>query len=249
MPVLRLLCVTAHPDDEAGGVGGILLLAHDRGIATYVVCLTAGEAATHRGGANSNAELAAMRRREFAASCEHLHVTHGEVLGFPDGKLDHESPVAVACELAKRIREFKPHVVATFGPEGSVTGHTDHGMASVFTTLAFQWAGRSNRFPELASAGLEPWRAQKLYYTTADFTLPNRPPISPAPATTLIDIGTERLERKIEAFKKHTSQAPLFELFETHSRKKGPVERFHLAACSEPGMAKMETDLFEGIHE
>jgi LmbE family N-acetylglucosaminyl deacetylase len=245
--MLRLLCVTAHPDDEASSFGGTLLIAHERGIETYVVCLTSGEAATHRGGANSGSELAAMRRREFDASCQQLGVTKGEVLGFPDGKLDHQNPIEVASAIALRIRTIQPQVVVTFGPEGSVTAHADHGMTSVFTTLAFQWAGRSDRFLDQLNDNVRPWRAQKLYYTTADFTLPGRPPIAPAPASASVDIGQQRLDQKIAAFKMHKSQSPLFELFEGYARKKGAVENYHLAACSEPGKVKTETDLFDGI--
>ena len=69
--MLRLLCITAHPDDEAGGFGGSLLVCADRGIETHVLCLTPGQAASHRGNSASNDELAAMRRREFAAFSAH----------------------------------------------------------------------------------------------------------------------------------------------------------------------------------
>ena len=64
---LKLMCVTAHPDDECFAFGGALALAADRGIETYVVCLTDGQAATNRGDAASGEELGAMRREEFAA--------------------------------------------------------------------------------------------------------------------------------------------------------------------------------------
>ncbi|HEX6878840.1 MAG TPA: PIG-L family deacetylase, partial [Terriglobales bacterium] len=60
--MLRLLCVTAHPDDEAGLFGGVLLLSHQRSIETYVLCLTPGQSATHRGGIHSDSELAEVRR-------------------------------------------------------------------------------------------------------------------------------------------------------------------------------------------
>ena len=73
--MLRLLCVTAHPDDEAGGFGGSLLLYASRGVETHVICLTPGQAATHRGGARSDEELAAMRRQEFQASCRMLKIS------------------------------------------------------------------------------------------------------------------------------------------------------------------------------
>ena len=78
--MLRMMVITAHPDDEAGGFGGSLRLYHDRGVETCVICLTPGQAATHRGGAKSDDELAAKRRQEFAASCEILKVSHGRVL-------------------------------------------------------------------------------------------------------------------------------------------------------------------------
>ena len=82
----RLLCVTAHPDDEAAVFGGALLLYQSRGVETYVISLTAGEAGS-RGTANSREELAEVRRAEFSAACEILKVSDGEVLGYPDGAL------------------------------------------------------------------------------------------------------------------------------------------------------------------
>jgi LmbE family N-acetylglucosaminyl deacetylase len=146
--MLRLMCITAHPDDEAGSFGGSLRLYHDRGIETCVVCLTPGQAGTHRGGAASDQELATLRRKEFAAACEILKVSHGIVLDYPDGQLHRQDLYKVVCELTLHVRRLRPHVIITFGPDGSVTGHTDHSMTSVFATLAFHWAGRSNRYPE-----------------------------------------------------------------------------------------------------
>ena len=72
--MFRFLCVTAHPDDEVGGFGGSLRLYASRGVEVSVICLTAGTAASNRGGAASDAELAAMRRKEFATACEMLKV-------------------------------------------------------------------------------------------------------------------------------------------------------------------------------
>jgi LmbE family N-acetylglucosaminyl deacetylase len=77
---LRLLCVTAHPDDEAGGFGGTLLLNAARGVETHLVCLTPGQAATHRGGAKNDDELAAMRRQELGRSADILKLTTWECL-------------------------------------------------------------------------------------------------------------------------------------------------------------------------
>jgi len=247
--MLRLLCVTAHPDDEAGGFGGSLLLAAARGVETHVICMTPGQAATHRGGARSDDELAGMRREEFQASCRMLRVTRGEVLAYPDARLDRVDFYAAVGELAGRIRKIRPHVMLTIGPEGAVTAHPDHSMASLFATLAFHWAGRNNRFAEQLANGLAPHRTQKLYYATSLFTLPDRQPVSPAPVTASIEIGTEFLETKINAFKQHTSQSPLFPRFEAMVRKRGTRELFHLAATTAPREMPEETDLFEGVKE
>ena len=155
------MCVTAHPDDESGAFGGTLKLYHDRGMETCVVCLTPGQAAGHRGSAKNDQELAVLRRREFAAACHILQVTRGIVLDYADGQLHRLDLYSVVCELTRQIRQFRPHVLITFGAEGAVTAHPDHSMASIFATLAYQWAGRSNRFQDQFKNGLQPHRPQK----------------------------------------------------------------------------------------
>jgi LmbE family N-acetylglucosaminyl deacetylase len=242
------MCVTAHPDDEAGGFGGTLLKYRESGAETCVVCLTPGQAATHRGAAKSDQELAEMRRREFLDSCEILKVSQPVILAYPDGQLYRQELNRVVYDLTMRIREFRPHVMLTFGPEGGVTGHPDHSMAGIFATLAFHWAGRPNRYADQVKNGTSPYRTQKLYYQTADFVLPNRPPITFTPQTAIIDIE-KYLERKISAFKAHTTQAPLWPLFEENVRKRQSKEMFHLAASVKNGAVAAETDLFAGITE
>src|SRR6266704_723974 len=133
-------------------------------------------------------------------------------------------------------------------PCGAVTAHTDHSMAGIFATLAFQWAGRSNRYPDQIREHTSPHRTQKLYYSTTDFTLPGRQPITVPPSTAVIDIG-DGLESKIAAFKAHNTQAPLWPIFEGNVRQRGRMEMFHLAAAVKPMSCEMETDLFAGIDE
>lgn len=246
----RLLCVTAHPDDEASSFGGTLLQARERGYDTFVLCLTAGEAATNRANAATEEDLKAIRREEFAKACACLNVTEGKVLEFPDGKLDRQNFFDLAGVLARWIRQIRPQVIVTFGPEGGITAHPDHSMAGIFTTAAFQWAARTNRYADQFYEGLKAHQVQKLYYATSDFNMEDRQPVSLAPTTTTIDIGEKYLERKIEAFRMHTSQAPLFELFEKNVRPHGPRELYHLAAASTPReLGGMEWDLWEGVDD
>ena len=244
----RLMVVTAHPDDEASSFGGSLRLYRERGVQTCIVCLTPGQAATHRGKARNDQELAELRREEFAAACKILKVSQGIVLDYPDGQLHRLEMQRIVSDLTLRIREFRPQVLLTFDPAGGVTGHTDHTMASVFATLAFHWAGRSNRFPDQLTGTVTPHRIHKLYHASADFPLPGRQPITLAPVTTIIEIGNY-LETKLEAFRAHTTQQPLWSMFEEHARKRGGRELFHLSAAVNAGPVVQESDLFAGVTE
>jgi LmbE family N-acetylglucosaminyl deacetylase len=246
--MIKILGITAHPDDETGAFGGSLLLYNSRGAETYVICLTPGQAASNRGDAQSDEELAALRRAEFAASCKILRVTGGHVLDYRDGALDRADFYALVGDLTRRVREIKPHLISTMGTEGAITGRTDHAMASIFATMAFHWAARKDRYTEHFEDGLTPHRAQKLYYSTAPFILPDRPPVSPPPCTATIDIASF-VEEKIRAFQAHATQAPLMARFGKAMRRFGSKELFHLAATNQPIVMEPETDLLSGIVE
>ena len=125
---------------------------------------------------------------------------------------------------------------------------TAPSMASIFTTMAFHWAARRDRYPEQLKDGLTPHAAQKLYYATAAFTLPDRPPAPPPPWTATIDI-TPFLEEKILATREHVTQAPLMKKFRSVVKKFGSSELFHLAASTHPKEIELETDLLAGISE
>ena len=247
--MLRLLCFTAHPDDEAGGFGGTLLRYSERGIETHVVCLTPGQAATHRGPAKSDDELSALRRLEFQTSCQLLKVSHSEVLDYPDGRLERLDFYTVVADLTQRVRRIRPQVIMALGTEGAVTAHPDHSMVALFATMAFHWAGRTNRFPEQLQNGLLPHQTHKLYYATALFTMPDRQPVSLAPTTAVIELEEREIETKIEALKSLTSQAPLFKFFEEMVRRRRRMEVFHLANSIQPRKMETETDLFAGVED
>ncbi|MEJ2247541.1 MAG: PIG-L family deacetylase [Acidobacteriota bacterium] len=177
---MRLLGITAHPDDEVGAFGGTLLFYNSRKTETYVICLTPGQAATYRGNARSDEELAEIRRAEFKKSCSVLQVKEAQILDYPDGGLDRTDFLTVVGDLTYRIRKIRPHLILTLGPEGAITGHPDHSMASIYATMAFHWAARQDRFPEQLQGGLKPHAAQKLYYATTSFIWPDRPPAPPS---------------------------------------------------------------------
>lgn len=241
---LKLICIVAHPDDECFAFGGALALAAERGVDVSVVCLTDGKAATNRGDAASSEALGKMRREEFAASCDVLGVAHHELLDYEDGQLEFADFSSTAGRLVDRIRTFQPDVVLTFGGDGAVNTHADHTMVSALATAAFHWAGRSQRYPDLGAIH----QAAKLFYLTTNFFLPERQPPLPMPWTVTLDVRSVR-ECKTEAFRKHTSQAPLMERTRSLFEQYGAQEFYVLAASTEPHAATQSTDLFEGLTE
>jgi LmbE family N-acetylglucosaminyl deacetylase len=239
---LKLMCVTAHPDDECFAFGGALALAAERGIETYVICLTDGQAATNRGDAATGEALGKVRREEFHRSCEVLGVTHHELMDYQDARLEFVEFSAAAGRLVEQIRRFKPDVVITFGGDGAQNTHADHMMASMLTTAAFHWAWQAKRYPD----GGELHKAKRLYYVTANFHIPDRPPMMPMPWTVTLDLSSVR-ERKSEAFRQHVSQTPLMEKTKDVFAKYGAEEFYALVATAEPQAARQGTDLFEGL--
>jgi LmbE family N-acetylglucosaminyl deacetylase len=248
----RLLCMTAHPDDESGAFGGALMLASQQGFETTLVCLTDGQAAHFREGAGDGAALGLKRRAELKAACEVLGITRHEVLDYPDGQLAHEQ----FYELA-RIRRWRPQVVLTFGGDGGVNLHRDHIMISLATTAAFHWAGRPEFFPEQIGVLYEGERLgvytpQKLYYSSTPFvSVRERPELNSSPTvpwSLSLELGSLG-ERKFQAFLQHETQrgviARVGDSIHEHFRR----ERYLLAAA--PGLLRITDDpgLFEGIRE
>jgi LmbE family N-acetylglucosaminyl deacetylase len=246
------MCFTAHPDDECGAFGGALMLAHQRGVETSVVCLTEGRAGSHRGNARSDDELALLRRQEFAAALRVLRVDHGEVLNYPDGGLVHQDFNEVTKVLVAHLRRFRPHVVLTFGGDGNVNLHPDHTMACFFATAAFHWAGRNNFAPEQIAQGLLPYRAQKLYYGAAPFLAHSDAEegrrITLMPASLVLEVGDLKA-KKLEAFMQHTTQAGMFAKVKAAFDETAGEEKYLLAAARGFRSTPLEADLFAGIEE
>ena len=244
---LRLLCITAHPDDESGAFGGALLMAHGAGAETNLLCLTDGQAAHYRGGVEDNAELGRQRRAELAAACKLLGVTRHEVLHYPDAELLHQDFYKLTSDITARIRTMRPQVILTFGGDGSVNLHRDHTIVSAATTAAFHWAGRVEHFPEQRLASYAP---QKLYYSSTPFvTVRNHPELSESPTvpySLTLNLG-ELAERKMEAFAKHSSQAGVLERVKDIVNKYLATERYLLAAARGRISVSDDAGLFAGI--
>jgi LmbE family N-acetylglucosaminyl deacetylase len=245
----RLLVVTAHPDDESGGFGGALMLAAAAGAETFVLCFTDGQAAHFRAGAAADEDLGKLRRAEMDAASAVLGVTQHEVLDFPDGELAQQSFEAMVGVVVERIRRWRPQVVLTFGADGGVNLHKDHTMVSVVTTAAFHWAGRAEMF----ASELAAYAPQKLYWLSTPFvSVRGRPELTERAATVpwslTLELG-ELAGRKLEAFRKHSSQKGVLERVGEQVRSVMKTERYLLVAKRGLGSVAEDAGMWAGIVE
>jgi len=243
-----MMCLTAHPDDESGAFGGALLMAHGKGVETTVICLSEGAAGSFRGSATSSEELAQLRRDEFKAASQLLGLTHSEVLDYPDGKLEQQNLYELAGMLVGKIRQYRPQVVLTFGGDGSVNLHRDHTIISLASSAAFHWAGRKQFFPDAGA----PYAPQKLYYSSTSwvsvYNSDEGANAAVVPYSLILELGEWR-ERKIEAFKLHTTQHGVLERVRDFVDKHMHDERYLLAAARNPRSVAEDDALFAGVIE
>jgi LmbE family N-acetylglucosaminyl deacetylase len=248
---LRLMCVTAHPDDESGGFGGALLVAHGRHADTTVICLTEGRAASNRGDTRSDDELAAARLAEMEISCGILGVTRHEVWKYPDGALIQSNLFEITTRLVERMRQLRPHIVLTFGGDGGPNLHRDHAVAGFAATAAFHWSGRSNFAEEQLKNGLALWAPQKLYYEATKFTVSKfkeEAAVAPrTPSSVKLELGPLQ-EVKRQALEAHDTQSVMSRAAAMYE-KYGHEEHYLLASARNPERFRDEADIFSGIDE
>lgn len=170
----RLLFALAHPDDESFGYGGVIARYVAEGADVFLLCSTNGEVGTVAPEfLNGYDSVAALRLAELDCAAAKLGFAGVFKLGYKDsGMMDSETSRDPACswqappeELARRavevIRRARPQVIVTFNKYGGY-GHPDHIAIQRAATAAFELAGD----PAYLTPGLEPYRPQKLYYSS-----------------------------------------------------------------------------------
>jgi LmbE family N-acetylglucosaminyl deacetylase len=186
-------------------------------------------------------ELGALRRRELLAAAGLLGFDDVRMPGHPDGALGTVDTDLLVEEIVGFLREHRPAVVITFGPEGGPNTHRDHRAISRAATAAYFLAGIRTAYPDQA---LPPHAPARLFYQS--WPTPSAGAELAAeslPATARIDI-TPFHATKRAAFAKHVTQQDHRQRFEQLTMT--DAEWFTLAA-GVPQPAPFIEDLFEGL--
>lgn len=134
-----VLCILAHPDDEAfGPAGTIAQLSSEREV--YVICVTDGGAGEIEEGLrlrSGNKSLAEVRKEELGESAKVLGMKEIFFLDYADGSLSNNLYHEIAEKIQEKIDEIQPEILMTFEPRG-MTGHLDHIAVSMIASYVFE---------------------------------------------------------------------------------------------------------------
>lgn len=132
-----LVCIFAHPDDEAfGPAGSIAKFASERDV--YIICVTNGDSHDQFTKKDGYAKkLGEIRRNEMQKSAKVLGVKKVIFLEFSDGSLSNNLYHEIANKIESILQELKPDIIMTFEQKG-VSGHIDHITVSMVSTFVFQ---------------------------------------------------------------------------------------------------------------
>ncbi|MBE1534198.1 N-acetyl-1-D-myo-inositol-2-amino-2-deoxy-alpha-D-glucopyranoside deacetylase [Actinomadura algeriensis] len=290
----RILFVHAHPDDESIGTGATMAKYVAEGAHVCLVTCTLGEEGEvipedlRHLASDKEDRLGEYRIGELAEACAALGVVDHRYLGGPGrwrdsgmmGTAANDHPRSfwradvdeAGAELAKVVREVRPHVIVTYDERGNY-GHPDHIQAHRVAWRAFELAADPAH-----RDGAEPWRAAKFYaYATPRTVLARaiavmreaRLPFARVAGldelgsgvpddrvTTVVD-ARAHLPAKLAALREHRTQivvapeqvGPFFALSNNLGQQAFGTEYFILQA-GEPGPlgpGRRERDLFAGL--
>jgi LmbE family N-acetylglucosaminyl deacetylase len=165
----RLMQVTAHPDDEDGGM--LTLESRGEGASVLLMTLTRGEGGQNKVGSNLFDVLGVLRTLELTASDRYYGVQQrfSRVADFGYSKNPEETfqkwgghDVALG-DIVRVIRTFRPDVLVARFSGTDRDGHGHHQASAILTKEAFRAAADPKRFPEQLNQGLQPWQPKKLY--------------------------------------------------------------------------------------
>jgi LmbE family N-acetylglucosaminyl deacetylase len=167
----RVLMIGAHPDDEDTEL--LTVLARRMGAEAAYLSLNRGEGGQNLIGPELGEPLGILRSEELLAARRldgaRQFFTRAYDFGFSkslDETWSHWPRDSVLKDVVRVVRRFRPQIMVSIFSGTPRDGHGQHQAAGWSAAEAFDAAGDSTRFPELADEGLSPWTPRKLYLST-----------------------------------------------------------------------------------
>lgn len=141
----HILVIFPHPDDEAFGVSGTIIMHTKNGTPVTYACCTLGEMGRNMGNppfANRES-LSMIRKQELEDGCKVMGINDLRLLGLRDKTLEFEDIDELADYFSPIIDEVKPSLIITFYPGYSV--HPDHDACGAAVIYAVERLPKEER--------------------------------------------------------------------------------------------------------
>lgn len=137
----KILCIVAHPDDEALGLGGTLIKHSEIGDKVYIVILSEGETS------KSKQEDKNVHRNNNAENWSQITGCNlYSILNFPDQRLDKVAQLDIVQKLEKVVKDIKPDIVYIHFPSDL---NKDHQIAAGASLAALRPISSHKINPEI----------------------------------------------------------------------------------------------------
>ncbi len=163
-----ILMITAHPDDEDGGL--LAFEARGMGARSVLLTLNRGEGGQDAMSTDLYDALGLMRTQELLAADRYYGVSQywANTIDYGFSKTREEALQKwghdrVLADVVRVIRMTRPLVLTSVFVGAPTDGHGNHQVAGQMAQEAFVAAGDPNRFPEQIREGLRPWNPLKVY--------------------------------------------------------------------------------------
>ena len=184
-----ILMITAHPDDEDGG----MLAAETRGRGTRgaLLTLTRGEGGQNAMSVDMYDELGLVRTQELLQADRYYGVDQywGSVIDYGFSKTREEAIEKwgydrVLSDVVRVVRMTRPLILTSSFVGAPTDGHGNHQVAGQMAQEAFNAAADPKWFPEQIREGLRPWAPAKVYARVPFF--------APTKDKTIYDYATDK---------------------------------------------------------
>lgn len=163
-----LVMVTAHPDDEDGGM--LTFESRGQGVDTTLLTLNRGEGGQNVMTGDYWDQLGTLRTQELLAADNYygVHQYWTRVADFGFSKTIEEALKTwgedrVLYDVVRAIRIQRPLVVTSVFAGNVSDGHGHHQVAGYMAQRVYAMAGDPKVFPDQIKAGLLPWSPLKVY--------------------------------------------------------------------------------------
>jgi LmbE family N-acetylglucosaminyl deacetylase len=197
-----VLMVTAHPDDEDGGM--LAAESRGRGARATLLTLNRGEGGQNAMSVDMYDALGLVRTQELLQADRYYGVdqywTRAIDYGFSKTReeaLEKWGHDRILSDVVRVIRTTRPLIITSVFTGAPTDGHGNHEVAGQMAQEAFVAAADPTKFPEQIKEGLRPWAAAKVYARVPFF--------APTKDKTIYDYATDKyVPIRFDNFVDHT---------------------------------------------